>query len=148
MTAKADALKALPLFAGLSGRDREFLATNLDEVTFETGATLIRQGDSNHTFFVLADGEVEVTVSGKPRRTMQRGDFFGEISMDTRVPATATIVATKPVRAYVMSHAQFRAATGADEVISRLRAAMGDRLASDRLAGQRAENSARTNQSG
>jgi CRP-like cAMP-binding protein len=133
VTQRADALKSLPLFAGLNGRDREFLASNLDEMNFAAGATLIRQGDTNHTFFVLTDGEADVTVSGERRRTMRRGDFLGEISMDQRIPATATVIARTPVQAYVMSHAQFRALTGSPPLLARLQAAMSDRLASDRM---------------
>src|ERR1700704_1848213 len=109
VTPRAKALESLPLFAGLSGRDREFLASNLDEMNFASGVTLISQGDTNDTFYVLTEGEAEVSVSGQPRSTMRRGDFFGEISMDHRIPATATVVARTPVTAYVMSHAQFRA---------------------------------------
>jgi len=129
---QAKALQALPLFAGLSGGEREILARNLDEVSFPAGTTLIREGDTNHTFFVLLDGQVQVTIAGEPRRTMGRGDFFGEISMGHRVEATATVVTTSPVRAYVMSHAQFGALGRNAPVLARLRAAMSERLIADR----------------
>jgi cAMP-dependent protein kinase regulator len=129
----AKALETLPLFAGLSRRDREFLASNLDEVSFEPGAVLIAQGESNHTFFVLNEGEADVSVSGQSRRTMQRGDFFGEISMDHRILATASVVARTHVNAYVMSHAQYRAVGGSPQVLARLKVAIGDRLATDRM---------------
>jgi CRP-like cAMP-binding protein len=133
VTARGDALKTLPLFEGLNGRDREFLASNMDEVSFAAGEVLIRQGESNHTFFVLTDGEVEVSVSGEPRRIMRRGDFFGEISMDKRLLATASVVARTPVQALVMSHEQFRAIGGSAPALSRLQTAIGDRLAHDRM---------------
>ena len=132
-TSRAKTLESIALFAGLTKGDREFLASNLDEVSFKAGATLIEQGDTNHTFFVT-DGEADVIVSGERRRTLRQGDFFGEISMDRRVPATATIVARTPLDALVMSHAQFRAVQGSPEVLSRLKAAIEDRLASDRMA--------------
>ena len=132
-TSRAKTLESIALFAGLSKGDLEFLASNLDELDFRPGTTLIQQGDTNHTFFVLIDGEADVDVSGEPRRTLSRGDFFGEISMELRVPATATIVAKTPVQALVMSHAQFRAVQGSPHVLSRLRTAIDDRLASDRL---------------
>jgi CRP-like cAMP-binding protein len=133
-TARARALQSLPVFAGLSGKDRELLASNLDEVSYAPGATLIREGDTNHAFFILVEGEVEVSVSGQPRRLMGPGDFFGEISMAHRVPATATVVAKTAVRAYVMSHAQFGAAQAAAPVLARLELAMNERLIADRKA--------------
>ena len=128
---RAKALESLKLFSGLNKRDREFLASHLDEFTFQPGVTLIREGDSNHTFFVVAEGEAEVSVSGERRGLMQPGDFFGEISMNYRIPATATITARSPVRAYIMSHEQFRAMQGTPEMFARLQSVMSDRLAAD-----------------
>jgi CRP-like cAMP-binding protein len=133
VTARGDVLKSIPLFGGLSGRDREFLARNMDEVNFAAGEVLIREGESNHTLFVLMDGEVEISVSGQPRRTMRPGDFFGEISMDKLILATASVVAKTPVHALVMSREQYRALSGSAPTLARLQAAIGDRLAHDRM---------------
>jgi CRP/FNR family cyclic AMP-dependent transcriptional regulator len=129
---RAKALQSIPLFAGLNANDRELLASNLDEFSFPAGETLISEGKSNHTFFVLIDGKVEVIAGGEPKRTLGPGDFFGEISMQHRVWATATVIATTPVRAYVMSHAQFGVIATSDPLLGRLRAAMNERLLADR----------------
>jgi CRP-like cAMP-binding protein len=133
-TARAKALESLPLFAGLSGSDRELLASNLDEFSFPAGTTLITQGASNHTFFVVTSGEVEISVSGEPRRTIGPGGFFGEISMDDRRWATATVVTRTPVEALVMSHAQFGALSTNDAVMAKLSAARDQRLQDDQNA--------------
>jgi CRP-like cAMP-binding protein len=106
----------------------------MDELSFAPGATLIREGASNHTFFVLTDGEAEVDVSDESRQIMRRGDFFGEISMEHRIPATATVVAKTPVAAYVMNHDQFGALSVSADVLARLRAAINERLVQDRRA--------------
>jgi CRP-like cAMP-binding protein len=130
-TARAQALQSVPLFAGQSGDDRELLASNLDELSFPAGVTLISQGKSNHTFFVLTDGEVDIIVSGEPRRTLGPGDFFGEISMSQRAWATATAMTKTAVNAYVMSHAQFGALSLTAPTLARLRAAAKERLGAD-----------------
>jgi CRP-like cAMP-binding protein len=135
-TPQAQALRSIPLFAGLRAADREVLAGNLDEVSLPAGTELIREGDRNHDFYVLIDGQVDVAVGGQHRRAMGRGDFFGEISMGHRVPATATVTARTPVRAYVMSHAQYGALGRSPEVVARLQAAMSERLLADRQAAQ------------
>jgi CRP-like cAMP-binding protein len=59
-------------------------------------------------------------------------DFFGEISMMALNPATATVVARTPVRAYVMSHLQFLEVRVHQSVMLQLKWAMGDRLSADR----------------
>ena len=132
MPTRADALAALPLFSGLSRQDRELIASHMDELRFAAGSTLILEGYTNHSFYLLVDGEVEVDVAGEPRRTMRRGDFFGEISMHHRIPATATVVARTPVDVYVMSHEQFGALSVSSDVAARLQAAMNQRLVEDR----------------
>jgi CRP-like cAMP-binding protein len=131
-TTRTDELKDLPLFARLSGADLQFLAGHLDEVSVPAGTTLITEGNSNHAFFVLLDGQVDASVGGQHRRTMGPGDFFGEISMMGLDSATATVVTRTPIRALVASHAQFMAMKGNETVMLQLKAAMGERLHADR----------------
>jgi CRP-like cAMP-binding protein len=133
MPVRADALKELPLFADLSGKDREFIAGYMDEVSVAQGSKLITQGESNDTFYVLVDGEADINVSGELRNTLKAGSFFGEISTRRGVPATATVAARTPVRAYAMTGEQFGALSKSPDVMSRLQAAINDRLAHDRL---------------
>jgi CRP-like cAMP-binding protein len=133
MAIRADALKEQPLFATLSGKDQEFIAGYVDEVSFATGSVLITQGTSNDRFFVLTAGEADVNIDGRHRQTLKPGSFFGEISMQRAVPATATVLAKTDLRAYVMDRDQFSALSKSPDVLSHLRAAIGDRLAHDRL---------------
>jgi CRP-like cAMP-binding protein len=129
---KTSALSRVPLFSKLSQRELEFVATRADEVDVPAGKRLITQGQPGDTFYVLLNGEADVVIDGNPRRTMQTGDFFGEISMLDRGLATATITTTKTSRLFVMSHAQFRDAVKAnDAVLMKVLAAMGERLRAD-----------------
>ncbi len=131
---KAAALGRVPLFSRCSRKELEFLASRTDEVDVKAHYTLITQGSPSDTFYVLLDGEATVDVDGKPRPALHAGDFFGEISMLDRGPATATVVTTTPVRAMVMSHAQFRdAIKSSDPLLSTVIAAMADRLRRDSL---------------
>jgi CRP/FNR family transcriptional regulator, cyclic AMP receptor protein len=131
---KAEALSRVPLFSRLSRKELEFLASRTDEVDVKADYTLIKQGSPADTFYVLMEGEATVNVDGKTRPSLKAGDFFGEISMLDRGPATATVVTTTPVRAMVMSHAQFRdAIKSSDALLSVVIAAMADRLRRDSL---------------
>jgi len=131
---KAEALGRVPLFSRLSRKELEFLASRTDEVEVKAEQTLITQGNPSDSFYVLLDGEATVNVDGKDRPALHAGDFFGEISMLDRGPATATVVTATPVRLMVMSHAQFRDAIKAsDPLLSTVIAAMADRLRRDAL---------------
>ncbi len=105
--AKAELIARVPLFAGLSRRERAQVASIADELDLPAGKTLIREGERGRELFVLVDGEVEVTRGGRRRRTLAAGDFFGEIALVSRVPRTATVRTTTPVRVLVVSQRNF-----------------------------------------
>ncbi len=131
---KAEALGRAPLFSRCSRKELEFLAGRTDEVDVKANHTLITQGRPSDTFYVLLEGEATVIVDGKPRPALHAGDFFGEIGMLDRGPATATVVTASPVRAMVMSHSQFRdAIKSSDTLLSAVIATMADRLRRDSL---------------
>lgn len=131
---KTHALKRVPLFSRCSERDLQFVAGHTDEISVEGGRALTTQGKPADTFYVLLHGEAEVEVDGAKRRTLRPGDFFGEISMLDRGPATATVTTRAPCRLMVMSHPQFRDAIKADQdLLSRVLEAMAERLRADSL---------------
>jgi CRP/FNR family transcriptional regulator, cyclic AMP receptor protein len=117
MATLVDQLKAIPLFSGLARADLQFLAGQMDEVSIPAGTVLITEGAGNNAFFVILEGVVDVSVGGKYRRTLGPHDFFGEISMMELDPATATVASRTPVRAFVVSHAQFSAVKAQETVM-------------------------------
>ena len=132
---KLEALKRVPLFAQLTRRELQFIASRTDEVSVPAGRLLIRQGHPSDSFYVLLDGEVDVEVDGKRRAALKAGDFFGEISMLDRGAGTATIRTKTPARMMVMSHAQFRDAIKTrDSLLVKVLTAMGARLRADLAA--------------
>jgi CRP/FNR family transcriptional regulator, cyclic AMP receptor protein len=131
---KIDALGRVPLFAGCSRKDLEFLITRTDEVDVQAGQTLIKQGNPGDTFYLLLDGQAVVQVDGRDRPPLGPGSFFGEISILDRGPATATVVTSTPARLMVMSHAQFRDAIKAnDRLLGQVMSVMAERLRRDTL---------------
>lgn len=138
---KTRALKVVPLFSHCSQKELEFVASRTDEVEAPAGRQLTLQGNPGDTFYVLLDGEADVKIDGKHRRTLKRGDFFGEISMLDRGPASATVVTSTPVRLMVMSHSQFRDAVKAnDTLLTQVMIAMAERLRADALAREAASS--------
>jgi CRP-like cAMP-binding protein len=127
-----DQLKAIPLFAGLAHADLQFLAGQLDEVSIPAGTVLITEGAGNKGLFVILEGVVDISVGGKHRRTLGPHDFFGEISMMELAPATATVASRTPVRALVVSPAQFGAVKAHEAVMLELKVARSQRRHADR----------------
>ncbi len=108
MSAAADTLKKVPLFAGLDDKELGRIAERMVERRFATGDTLTAQGSAGVGFFVIEDGTAEVTVDGEAKRTLGAGDYFGEIALLNDSYRTATITATTDMLTYAMTIWEFK----------------------------------------
>jgi CRP-like cAMP-binding protein len=101
-------LKQVPLFADLDRKELESIANTMRERTFAAGQTVTQEGAGGAGFFIVDEGEAEVTVDGKPRGLIKAGDYFGEIALLTGSDRTATITAKTDLRCYGMTPWDFR----------------------------------------
>ena len=108
--AELSLLRAIPIFAPLPGTPLEHLATRLVPLRVEPGAVVVRQGDSGDRFYVVVEGEIEVTVDGAPVSVLGPGGYFGEIALLRDMPRTATATARTPVVLYALEREDFLAA--------------------------------------
>ena len=130
--AKVDLLKGVPLFAGCSKKELEALAVIADEIDLREGATLTREGQPGREFFVLIEGEVEVTQEGEEIARLRSGDWFGEIALLTKASRTATVTAGSPVRVLVVTDRAFRQVLETTPSIAvKMLERVGERLAHD-----------------
>jgi CRP/FNR family cyclic AMP-dependent transcriptional regulator len=107
--AKIELLKKVPLFARLDKHALQDVAHIADEIDLPAGKEMATQGDRGREFLVLLEGEAEVTKDGKRINTMKNGDFFGEIALVTKMPRTATVIATTDVHVLVITERDFDA---------------------------------------
>jgi len=86
--------------------------------TVAAGTPLIREGEEGDSFYLLVDGEVKVTLSGKPLASLKPGACFGEILYFTeRVQRRTTTVTTGSDSTVIEFKADaLRAATDACQV--------------------------------
>lgn len=106
--AKVEALKRAPLFEGLSRKELVELARISDDLEVPPGKVLCREGEVGHEFFVIIDGEVDVTRKGKRLATRGAGEFIGEIALLEETRRTATVTAKTPLRLFVLTRSDFR----------------------------------------
>jgi MFS family permease len=111
-------LADVELFAGLPPGALETAMRAATVVPMEAGQVVIRQGDPADRFYVIAEGEVEVTQTppgggeASVLRRMGRGQFFGEIGLLSGVPRTATVTAITAGRLVALEAAPFLALVG------------------------------------
>jgi hypothetical protein len=91
-----------PLFGGFSQDELVAVIQGLELKTFEPGDMIILEGDPGTSLFIITTGNVKAFVrdpkGGTPLlvRRMKEGDFFGEISILSGKPRTASVVAATP----------------------------------------------------
>ena len=91
-------LRAVPFFEPLPAPAMERVIADVVRGTVDEGQVLIREGDVGDRFYVIVDGEAEVTRGGKHVASLGPGSYVGEIALLRDVPRTATVVATTPLR--------------------------------------------------
>ena len=70
------------------------LAERARYLEYGPGQSVVRQGETGDTFYLVARGELSVRIEGdKEVARLERGAFFGEMSVLTGEPRSATVVA-------------------------------------------------------
>jgi CRP-like cAMP-binding protein len=131
---KIDLIKRAPLFAHCSKRELAAIAGIADEIDLREGKELTREGAPGREFFVLMEGGADVLKKGRRINRLGPGDFFGEIALVHRTPRTATVKASSPVRALVITERNFRRLLEkSPEIQRKVLAALAERLAPSTL---------------
>lgn len=120
---KIAALESSPLFAGLSRRQLDWMATCLDVARIAPDRTLLREGTRADALWIIAEGEVELCARGLRLGRVGPGHVLGAAAMLARAEAELTAVAAGPVRVLVASHQQLNQLIACPQVEHRLRGA-------------------------
>lgn len=86
-------LKKVKLLEGLSDRQLALIAKNLTKVDYEDGEIIIQQGEEGETFYMMADGAVNVQVNHAHVAKLSSGAYFGELALMNDDKRNATISA-------------------------------------------------------
>jgi CRP-like cAMP-binding protein len=95
-------LAGFSLFADLSTPELDRLIQLFDEAWFAEDERVLRQDFTGSGFYVILEGSAAIRVDGTDRTTLNRGDYFGEISSLLGVPPTADVVAKSRLRCLVL----------------------------------------------
>ena len=127
---KVELIKGVPLFSKLKKKELGDVAHIADELDLPKGKVMAEEGDRGREFFVLLEGEADVTKGDRSINTMREGDFFGEIALVTQMPRTASVTATTDVRVLVITERDFGALLKhSPEIGRRVAEALAERVA-------------------
>ncbi len=108
MSAPLDAVRNVPLFNDLEEKDLEVLARQMHERRFPEGAEVTTEGATGAGFFVIAEGNADVSIAGEHRATLGPGDYFGEIALIDDGVRSASIMAATDLLCYGLTPWEFR----------------------------------------
>eukprot|EP00441_Pelagodinium_beii_P018046 CAMPEP_0197657862 /NCGR_PEP_ID=MMETSP1338-20131121/44885_1 /TAXON_ID=43686 ORGANISM="Pelagodinium beii, Strain RCC1491" /NCGR_SAMPLE_ID=MMETSP1338 /ASSEMBLY_ACC=CAM_ASM_000754 /LENGTH=876 /DNA_ID=CAMNT_0043234325 /DNA_START=44 /DNA_END=2674 /DNA_ORIENTATION=- len=84
-------IRKVHVFRHLCHEHTIMLARSLLGHTYQQGALIVRQGEIGSMFFVIVQGEVQVTINGELIRTLGQNSCFGERALLFDEPRTASI---------------------------------------------------------
>lgn len=102
----------VPLFQGLNRREYNAICKVMIHRKYSTNEIIVHEDDDeSQTFFIILSGKVHVTVlttEGKQTilATLQRGDFFGEMSILDGEPRSASVVAAQECELFMLYRKQ------------------------------------------
>ena len=106
--APVDVLRHVPLFEGLEDKDLERLADRFQERSFSEGDSVVNEGSTGTSFFVIGEGNANVSIGGETRDTLGPGDYFGEIALVDEGVRSASITAATDLKSYFLTPWEFR----------------------------------------
>jgi len=105
-------LNEVPLFSEMDEQEVAGIRAIMEEMKFNPGQVIIREGDTGSLFYVITEGRAEVIIhdangSDVILHEAGPGDFFGELSMLTNEPRTARVRATEHLTTLVLERDEF-----------------------------------------
>jgi cAMP-dependent protein kinase regulator len=126
------------LFRSFSPGERKQILSKFTIEKFPVGAMVLQEGDSGDSLYIIKKGEVEVftfTSRGEMVKLarLKEGDFFGEISLLTGRPRTASVKVLQPAELVRLAKVDFDAITANHPEVTKileesLHLRLGDKL--------------------
>jgi CRP-like cAMP-binding protein len=83
------------LFEPFNRKDRRALVEKFRAREVKKEEIIVREGERTDGLYVVLSGEVEARKGGQVLSRLKEGELFGEISLLSKTPATATVMATR-----------------------------------------------------
>jgi CRP/FNR family transcriptional regulator, cyclic AMP receptor protein len=128
MDPKVELLRRIPGLTGYRDRYLAQVATMMDELDYQPGEMLTREGMPGGQAFLIVEGEAEVTLRGEQLATVGAGEFVGEMALLDHSPRSATVTAVTPMRVLVMDPGSFWNLLGQAPVARRVAIDLARRL--------------------
>jgi potassium-dependent mechanosensitive channel len=99
-----DLLRQVDYFQGCSDAELRILIEQGYQKVFPAGSCLFQEQDPGTTFYIILAGQVQVFSQQLNQKiaTLNQGDFFGEISLLTGLPRSATVTTLSETTLFIV----------------------------------------------
>ncbi|NER19364.1 MAG: cyclic nucleotide-binding domain-containing protein [Symploca sp. SIO1B1] len=97
----------IEVIQNLSEGEKQAIVPFLKPVFAQPGDIICQEGEPGDHFYMVVNGEAEVIKDRKLVNTMKPGEVFGEMSLLTGEPRSATVTARTPMELYQINQEDF-----------------------------------------
>ncbi|EAZ89118.1 cyclic nucleotide-binding domain-containing protein [Crocosphaera chwakensis] len=87
--------------------EKEAIASLVTPMHAKPKQVLCKEGEPGDYFYMIAQGEAEVIKDSKQITILRPGEIFGEMSLLTKEPRSATVIACTPMELYQLNEENF-----------------------------------------
>ena len=97
------------MFSTCSRRELSRIARSCDEIDVEAGRVLTTEGEYGREFFLIRSGQASVKRRNRKIATLGPGQYFGELSLLSRLPRNSTVTADTDMDLLVLGQRELSA---------------------------------------
>ena len=116
--------RQLEFFRTFTGAQLNATLARIQLYGFDSGDTIFKKGDPADAFFIIYEGGVRVRLKNRffglirSIRHLGAGEILGEMGLLENRPRSATVIAAKPTKMFVLLRAEFDALLANDPEIA------------------------------
>lgn len=109
----SEVLRKVPFFQTLGKDGIDFIVERLKFKPFESNDAICHAGDPGDKMYIIISGTVKVVIRATPDAEEQiiahliSGDYFGEMSLLTGEPRSASVITTEPAEMFILHKSDF-----------------------------------------
>ena len=96
-------ISKIPVFADISDHQLNSLVASLVQMKFPPNSKIVGINQKGDSMFIVKEGTASCVVRGEERRRINKGDYFGEISILNSAPRNATVFALNETTCLMIS---------------------------------------------
>ncbi len=101
-------IRRISIFQELRDEFLVKLASAMDEVSYSTQQTIVKEGEEGRSLYIVVSGRVRVHLGEQELATLGTGAIFGEMSVFDAEPRSASVTTLEPCDCLTLNQLQLQ----------------------------------------